>query len=111
MPVYEYQVREGLEGCPECRVVFTALQSMKEDPLAVCPACGASVRRLISRPSVQVASDLSPDHAARHGFSTFKKAGKGTWEKVAGPGVDAIVGDPSTTSEPKSSGKVHDLDI
>lgn len=109
MPIYEYQVKEGLEGCSHCRRPFSVLQSMKEEPLQACEKCGSPIRRIVSRPVMKVASTLTPEQAAAHGFTTFKKAGKGTWEKAAGPGVDAIVGDPSTVSSPSPS-KVYDLD-
>ncbi len=33
-----------------------------------------------------------PDKAATRGFTTYKKSGIGTWEKVAGEGVDVMAG-------------------
>lgn len=39
MPTYEYK-------CPNCGR-FEAVQAITEDPLAVCPACGAQVKRLM----------------------------------------------------------------
>ncbi|MDW7673710.1 MAG: FmdB family zinc ribbon protein [Bacillota bacterium] len=41
MPIYEYQ-------CHECGV-FEKKQSIKEDPLKVCPTCNGEVKRLISK--------------------------------------------------------------
>lgn len=41
MPTYEYR-------CEECENEFEKFQSMMEDPVKVCPACGGRVKRLIS---------------------------------------------------------------
>jgi putative FmdB family regulatory protein len=41
MPTYEYE-------CKSCGHNFEAFQSMSEDPLKECPACGKEVRRLIN---------------------------------------------------------------
>jgi putative FmdB family regulatory protein len=41
MPTYEYK-------CKECECSFEALQSMRDEPLAVCPECGGPVRRVLS---------------------------------------------------------------
>ena len=42
MPTYEYK-------CNACDHRFEAFQSMKEDPVKICPSCGAEkVERLIS---------------------------------------------------------------
>jgi len=40
MPVYEYK-------CPKCGV-FEMTQKITDEPLAVCPSCGAKVKKLIS---------------------------------------------------------------
>jgi len=47
MPVYEYE-------CSGCKKVFEIQQRIAEAPLEVCPDCGASVRKLISRSSFQL---------------------------------------------------------
>lgn len=39
MPLYEYE-------CSGCAARFERRHSVHEDPLKVCPACGAQVRRL-----------------------------------------------------------------
>jgi putative FmdB family regulatory protein len=41
MPTYEYE-------CKDCKHTFEAFQSMKDEPLSVCPECGGTVRRLLS---------------------------------------------------------------
>lgn len=112
MPVYEY-LAEDCEGCEHCRTRFQWLQSISEDPLTQCPKCGGPVARIVSKSSFKVGQNVSPEKAAKHGFTTFKKAGKGTWEKLAGPGVDVIQGSESeiqaAKADPKPS-KVIDLD-
>ncbi|MBN1696252.1 MAG: zinc ribbon domain-containing protein [Spirochaetales bacterium] len=40
MPTYEYE-------CKECRFRFEKFQSIKDEPLSVCPKCKGSLRRLI----------------------------------------------------------------
>ena len=47
MPVYEYE-------CSGCKKVFEIQQRIADAPLNVCPECGASVRKLISRSSFQL---------------------------------------------------------
>lgn len=41
MPAYEYE-------CAACNSHFERRQKMSEAPLAACPECGGSVKRLIS---------------------------------------------------------------
>lgn len=41
MPTYEYE-------CTSCNIRFEKFQSIKDDPLSVCPECNGSVKRLIS---------------------------------------------------------------
>lgn len=40
MPTYGYQ-------CTECKYEFSAFQSMKDDPISVCPQCQGKVKRLL----------------------------------------------------------------
>jgi putative FmdB family regulatory protein len=41
MPTYEYK-------CKECEHSFEAFQSMRDEPLSICPECGGAVRRVLS---------------------------------------------------------------
>ena len=41
MPTYEYE-------CKSCRHRFEVFQSMKDEPLKVCPKCNKELRRLIN---------------------------------------------------------------
>jgi len=45
VPIYEYR-------CESCAHTFEIKQSMKDDPLTVCPRCGKQVQRLISSPAI-----------------------------------------------------------
>lgn len=44
MPIYEYK-------CESCGCRFERLQTFTEEPLKVCPRCGGTVKKLISRSS------------------------------------------------------------
>jgi putative FmdB family regulatory protein len=93
MPIYEYTAVD--QGCGHCRDRFDAWQKMSENPLAACPRCGAPVRRLISAPSVAGGGShlLKEDHFSKHGFTQYRKAGGGVYEKTAGDGPKFISGD------------------
>ena len=41
MPTYGYE-------CKKCKHSFDAFQSMKDEPLKICPECGKELRRLIN---------------------------------------------------------------
>ncbi len=66
MPIYEYK-------CPDCGHAFDAIQKMSDDPIKVCPSCGAGqVKKLISATSfVLKGSGWYKDHYG------LKKGGDG----------------------------------
>lgn len=90
MPIYEYQAEKG--GCAWCEDPFEVIQSPDDAPIAKCAACGAPLKRLVGKPEIKVARGGNADKAARKGLTTFRKIEEGKWEKIAGPGVDMIVG-------------------
>ncbi len=45
MPIYDYR-------CDHCGHVFSAVRSFTEGPLAACPNCGKTPRRLLSTPAI-----------------------------------------------------------
>lgn len=49
MPIYEYEARDAESACPRCRKPFEMIQALRDPPLEQCPACGGSLRKLISR--------------------------------------------------------------
>src|SRR5438270_14043380 len=45
MPVYEYQ-------CQSCDHRFERKQSFSDEPIKVCPECGGTTKKLLSRPGI-----------------------------------------------------------
>ena len=68
-----------------CEGRVEVLQAIKDEALAYCPYCGMEVRRVISKASIKVVKVTDAEGAAKKGFTTFRRAGKGVWEKVASP--------------------------
>ena len=71
------------------------LRRLSDPELAACPDCGAPVRRRISAPNTIIGNShlTSEGHAAKHGFTQYRRAGGGVYEKTAGKGPDFISGD------------------
>lgn len=90
MPIYEY---EHESASPSCVERIEVLQALADPPLIACPECGGTLRRVISSASFSMTRDISPDQVAKQGFTTYKKAGTGMYEKVAGEGVDTLKAD------------------
>jgi putative FmdB family regulatory protein len=92
VPIYEYQADAG--GCARCATRFEVLQSLSAAPLTACPDCGAPCHRVVSAASVVGggAHRLGEKHVAKHGFTQYRKVGKGKYEKTAGKGPDTIEG-------------------
>jgi len=93
MPIYEYAPRT--EGCAYCKAHFDVLQKLREPALTECPRCGAPVARVISAPAVAAGQShlLNESHVAKHGFTQYRRAGKGVYEKTTGKGPRYISGD------------------
>ncbi|MDR3388469.1 MAG: zinc ribbon domain-containing protein [Rudaea sp.] len=93
MPIYEYAATG--KGCPHCEAHFDVLQKLAEQPLARCPQCGAGVVRVIGAPSVAMGSAhvLKESNVAKKGFTQYRRAGNGVYEKTAGKGPKYISGD------------------
>lgn len=91
MPIYEYEPVD--HECLICNGRFEALQSVQDSPYEYCPTCGMPVIRVISRLAAKTEERQTlHDRAAKKGLTTFRRAEKGKWEKIAGDGVDMIVG-------------------
>src|SRR5438045_9649946 len=96
-----------------CEGGIEGIQGIEEDHLKYCPRCGMEVKRVISRASFKMARPTGADRAAAKGLSTFKRVESGKWEKVAGPGVDMIVGTPedqAAVDAEQKPRKIIDLD-
>lgn len=94
MPIYEYAAHCPT-ACATCRDGFERLQKLSDAPLAQCPDCGAPVRRVLGAPQVVAGQGhvLRESHIAKHGFTQYRRVGKGKYEKTAGKGPDTISGD------------------
>ncbi|MBI1757489.1 MAG: zinc ribbon domain-containing protein [Fimbriimonas ginsengisoli] len=88
MPIYEYEPDDRV--CYICDGRVEVLQAADDPPLEVCPTCGLEVRRLVSGAQFKISKVVSPEEAATHGFATWRKSGKGVWEKIGGEGPDVI---------------------
>ena len=90
MPIYEYQ-SDG-KGCEHCRNRFEVLQRMDEPPLAQCPECQEPCHRVLSAFAVTQGTRgmLSPKNLEQHGFTQYRKAGGGYYEKTCGKGPRTI---------------------
>jgi putative FmdB family regulatory protein len=93
MPIYEYAAAD--KGCPHCEGRFDVRQKIADAELAACPQCGAPVRRVISAPSFAIGSahTLREGNVAKNGFTQYRRAGNGVYEKTAGKGPRYISGD------------------
>jgi putative FmdB family regulatory protein len=110
MPVYEYELDENEPECQICGGRFAILQAASEEAAKFCPTCGLPCRRVVSQVRFNRPIHADPATAAKHGLTTYKRVGEGQWEKLDGPGVDAIVG----TEEDKKlieSEKVKKIDL
>ena len=94
MPFYTYQCKTE-ECCDYCRVGFDILQRINAEPVKLCPECGNKVKKVISAPNVVSGkAHLTTDTAAeKGGFTKYKRAGNGVYEKTAGKGPKYISGD------------------
>lgn len=94
MPIHEY-VPIDPPGCALCCYGFERLERVSDPPLAHCTACGTPVHRVLG--VAQVVSGrayvLKEQHVAKHGFTKYRRVGKGKYEKVAGKGPDTISGE------------------
>lgn len=86
MPVYEYQAADTDKSCEHCRDVFETQQSMRDEPLSLCPECGSPVKRVISKVSMSSAkstkSMLSDKNLKEKGFSKLVNEGDGKFRKT-----------------------------
>lgn len=91
MPIYEY-APTGDASCKYCRDGFDCLQKLRDEPLTTCPECAAEVARKLSAPHTVMGGKhmLQESNLEKHGFTQYKRIGKGTYEKTAGRGPSHI---------------------
>ena len=98
MPVYIYRSVTDPEKpkpntCEMCLEPFELIQRMVDDALTNCPTCGKPIERVVSAPNLNgVGRVQKPSDAqlARSGFTQYKKAGKGHYEKTFGTGPSTL---------------------
>jgi putative FmdB family regulatory protein len=106
MPIYEYEPLD--HDCLICNGKVEVLQGVNEEPCEFCPTCGLAVRRVVSQVSFELKRQVNPDRASTRGFTTYRKAQKGTYEKIAGEGPEGFMSpDSAPVGKPR---KVVDLD-
>jgi putative FmdB family regulatory protein len=81
MPIYEHEAIDEAKSCDFCRAGFEELRRMSDPPLAVCPKCGAPVRKIVSAPAVGASTSGFDARAKNAGFSKLKRLGKGEYER------------------------------
>ena len=90
MPVYEYEPDD--RDCLMCEGRIDVIQGIHEDSLKYCPWCGLEVKRVVSRATFKIFGASPEDKSSRKGFTTFRRAEKGVWEKISGEGPDVLAG-------------------
>lgn len=92
MPLYEYE-------CDTCGHRFEVIQKFSDEPLAACPKCQGSVRKLLSSPAIQFKGSgwYITDYAKKSGTGTGTGTNKGSdgGDKPAG---STAAGDASSSS-------------
>jgi len=93
MPIYQYIAEHA--GCSRCASGIELLQRLSDPVLDICPDCHSPVHRVISAPQVVSGQShlTTESHAGKHGFTQYKRAGKGIYEKTTGKGPAYISGD------------------
>ena len=97
-----------------CDGRIDVIQGVNEEPLVYCPWCGLDVKRVVSRATFKLSGAVPDDKAGKKGFTTFRRAEKGVWEKVGGEGPDVLAGTKEQIAEVEAEKappkKVIDLD-
>ncbi len=94
MPIYEYAASTE-QHCAHCAEGFDCLQKLRDAAMTACPECGAPIERRLSAPHTVMGGKhlLKESHIEKHGFTQYKRIGKGNYEKTAGKGPAHISGD------------------
>ena len=77
MPRYVYECEN--RKCPSGGT-FSEVQSIKDDPLAVCPHCGGPVSRIVC--PVGLAAPTGDSELKDKGFAKLVRRDKGVYENV-----------------------------
>ena len=86
MPTYTYESVEMNKSCKKCRSPFEIEQSIKDEPLKICPECGSAIKRVITAVNISMAqstkSILSDKNIKKHGFTKLVNEGGGKFRKI-----------------------------
>lgn len=96
MPIYVYETLPD-KGQEPTR--FEITQRITDPELTQHPETGEPVQRIIMAPALSLKHSasrerniLSDDNLSRHGFSRYKRAGQGTYERTAGKNGPRCIG-------------------
>lgn len=90
MPIYVYCATTERQ-CAWCADGFDVLQSLHEPATKACPECGAPVARVLTAPNLASSKpSLSEESIGKRGFTQYRKAERGVYEKTVGKGPDVI---------------------
>jgi putative FmdB family regulatory protein len=94
MPIYEYEAQQACAAPVDCGGRIEVFAKISDAELSVCPHCGVPIARIISAPSMAMGGShlLKEKHFSERGFTQYKKAGGGVYEKTAGDGPRYISG-------------------
>jgi len=93
MPIYEYRASTK-QHCRFCESGFEVMQKIHDAKLSACPQCHAPVERKLSAPSIgKSGPSLDAANLEKHGFTQYRRAEKGVYEKTAGKGPDTLKDD------------------
>jgi putative FmdB family regulatory protein len=97
MPIYEYVAVSACQAPVPCSGKLDLFAKFDDPESTVCPTCGAAIQRVMSAPAMAVsgAHRLKEKHFSERGFTQYKKAGGGVYEKTAGDGPQFISGNDS----------------
>lgn len=99
MPLYEYE-------CFVCRQRFERIQKVSADPVAACPACGGSVRRLLGSPALQFKGSgwYVTDYAKSSSVASGRSEGSATSSEAKDAAAAATSDKPNASDAGKASG-------
>lgn len=81
MPIYEYESLDSSRACEKCSVRFEVLQRPGETFLALCPECGAPLKRVVSRCRATVVQNNESHSRVEKEIKAYEREGK--WSHAA----------------------------
>jgi len=81
MPIREYKAVDPKKSCSFCREGFERVEPMDCPVFPFCPECGMPVERQLAQSRVGASKSSFISRAKSVGLTTYKKVGKGEYEK------------------------------